>query len=102
MFNHLPCINTQVVKDIKRYCGEEARKLLLLLDGKENIDTNGSNSSMFGINIPYNEARVVWPDTNGLHKMSEEKINSNTDRFTMMIHETKPQQNARKSVVSIR
>ncbi|XP_020291198.1 activating signal cointegrator 1 complex subunit 3 isoform X2 [Pseudomyrmex gracilis] len=87
----------KVVQDIQRFCGEEARKLLLSLDGKENMDTNVSNSSMFGTTIPYNEARVVWPDTNGLHKMSEEKINSNTDRFTM-IHETKPPQNAQKSV----
>jgi len=52
----------------------------------------------FGTSIPYNQAKVIWPDTTGLHNMSTETTNSSTDKFTM-IHETKSL--IQKSIVSI-
>ena len=63
-------------------------------------NANTADSQIFGTDIPYNPARVVWPDTVKLHNMSTEKTNSNTDKFTMMIHETKPS-TQKKSIVSI-
>ncbi|KYM94799.1 Activating signal cointegrator 1 complex subunit 3 [Cyphomyrmex costatus] len=74
----------QVVNEIQIECYEETMKLL------SELNTNTPDSQIFGANIPYNPARVVWPDTVKLHNMSIKKTNSNTDKFTMMIHETKP------------
>lgn len=70
----------------------------LLSEFKENANT--PDLQIFGADIPYNRARAVWPDTVELHNMSTEKTNSNTDKFTMMIHETKPLIR-KKSTVSI-
>ncbi|KYQ56449.1 Activating signal cointegrator 1 complex subunit 3 [Trachymyrmex zeteki] len=74
----------QVVNEIQIECHEEAMKLL------SESNANTADLQIFGTDIPYNPARVVWPDTIKLHNMSTEKTNSNTDKFTMMIHETKP------------
>lgn len=60
---------------------------------------DASNMHVFGKNIPYNQARVVWPNTSGLHNMSTQGINSSTDKFTMMIHGTTSSVQ-KKSVVS--
>lgn len=76
-------------------CHEEV--IELLSEFKENA--NAPDSQIFGADIPYNRARVVWPDTVELHNMSTENTNSNTDKFTM-IHETKPL-TRKKSTVSI-
>lgn len=70
----------------------------MLSESKENANT--PKSQIFGTDIPYNQARTVWPDTVELHNMSTGKANSNTDKFTMMIHETKPL-TQKKSVVSV-
>lgn len=75
-------------------CHEEA--IELLSESKENA--NAPDSQIFGSDIPYCRARAIWPDTVELHNMSLEKTNS-TDKFTMMIHETKPSI-LKKSVVS--
>lgn len=77
-------------------CHKEA--IELLSESKENA--NAPVSQIFGADIPYNQARAIWPDTVELHDMSTKQIHSNTDRFTMMIHETKPLIQ-KKSVVSI-
>lgn len=69
----------------------------MLSESKENM--NASNTDVFDRNIPYNRARVVWPNTNGLHNMSTQGINSSTDKFTMMIHDT-TSSIQKKSVVS--
>jgi len=61
-----------------------------------NINTYSFHS--FGASIPYNQAKVIWPDTTGLHNMSIEGTNLSTDKFTM-IHETKSL--IQKSTVSI-
>ncbi|KMQ96180.1 activating signal cointegrator 1 complex subunit 3 [Lasius niger] len=74
----------QKVTNIQKQCYEEA--IALLSGSKENMDA--SNPRIFGVNIPYNQARVLWPDTSGLHNMSTQGINSSTDKFTMMIHDT--------------
>jgi len=76
-------------------CYEEAIKLLS--ESKANAST--SDSQTFGTDITYVPARVIWPDTIKLHNMSTEKTNSNTDKFTMIIHETKPS-TQKKSIVS--
>lgn len=73
----------QIITKIQKQCYEEA--ITLLSESKENM--NASNPR-FGINIPYNQARVVWPNTNGLRNMSTQGINPSTDNFTMMIHDT--------------
>lgn len=69
----------------------------MLSESKENMDA--SNMRVFGTNIPYNQAKVVWPNTSGLHNMSVQEINSSTDKFTMMIHDT-TSSIQKKSVVS--
>ncbi|XP_072748400.1 activating signal cointegrator 1 complex subunit 3 [Anoplolepis gracilipes] len=74
----------QIITKIQEQCYEEV--IVLLIESKENMDI--SNPRTFGVNIPYNQARVVWPNTNGLHNMSTQGINSSTDKFTMMIHDT--------------
>lgn len=76
----------RIVTKIQMECHEEATELLS--ESKKNANTPASQ--IFGADIPYNRFRVVWPDTIGLHSMSTKKTNSNTDKFTMMIHETKP------------
>jgi len=78
-----------VVSRIQLECHEEVMELL--------SESNTADSQIFGTDIPYNPARVVWPDTVKLHNMSTEK--TNTDKFTMMIHETKP--STQKKSVSI-
>lgn len=91
--------STQIITKIQKNFYEEVTQLLS--DFKENsTDADISNGYVFGTNIPYNQARVVWPDTDKLHNMSPEGTNSSTDKFTMMIHETKPSVQ-KKSVVSI-
>lgn len=76
----------QIVTKIQMECHKEA--IELLSESKENA--NAPVSQIFGADIPYNQARAIWPDTVELHDMSTKQIHSNTDRFTMMIHETKP------------
>jgi len=76
-------------------CYEET--IELLSESKANAST--SDSQTFGTDITYIPARVIWPDTVKLHNMSTEKTNSNTDKFTMILHETKPL-TQKKSVVS--
>lgn len=88
-------ISIQIVTNIQKQCYEEA--IVLLSGSKENMDV--SNPRIFGVNIPYNQARVLWPDTSGLHNMSIQGINSSTDKFTMMIHDT-TSSIQKKSVVS--
>lgn len=74
----------QIVTNIQKQCYEEV--ITLLSESKENMDA--CNPRIFGANIPYNQAKVLWPDTSGLHNMSTQGINSSTDKFTMMIHDT--------------
>ncbi|EZA54919.1 Activating signal cointegrator 1 complex subunit [Ooceraea biroi] len=83
----LALLMMNIVQEIKANCYDEA--IELLSESKENVDVDASSFHGFGANIPYNQAKVVWPDTTGLHNMSE-GTNSSTDKFTMMIHETKP------------
>ncbi|XP_025995580.2 activating signal cointegrator 1 complex subunit 3 isoform X2 [Solenopsis invicta] len=75
-----------IITKIRKECYDEAVELLS--ESKENA--NVPNSQIFGANIHYNSARTVWPDTVKLHDMSTEKINSNADKFTTMVYETKP------------
>ncbi|XP_071560788.1 activating signal cointegrator 1 complex subunit 3 [Temnothorax nylanderi] len=77
----------RVITKIQMECREEA--IALLSESKENANAPDF-SQIFGTDIPYNRARAMWPDTVQLHNMSTEKTSSNTDKFTMMIHETKP------------
>ncbi|XP_011704031.1 PREDICTED: activating signal cointegrator 1 complex subunit 3 isoform X2 [Wasmannia auropunctata] len=76
----------RIVNAIQEECCEEAIELL----SESKANANALASQTFGADIPYNHARVIWPDTVRLHNMSADKINSNTDKFTMMIHEMKP------------
>ncbi|XP_036144237.1 activating signal cointegrator 1 complex subunit 3 isoform X2 [Monomorium pharaonis] len=78
----------QIVIEIQKECYEEA--IELLSECKENA--NAPDLQIFDPDIYYNSARTVWPNTSDLHNMSTEKTNSNTDKFTMMICETKPSQ----------
>lgn len=71
----------------------------LLSKSKENGDAEASSLHVFDVDIPYNPARVVWPDTTKLH-MSREGINLSTDNFTMKLHGTESSLQ-KKSVVGI-
>lgn len=87
----------QIVKEIQEQFYEEA--IQLLSESKENTDADIPDRHIFGT-IPYSQARVVWPVTDRLHNMSTGGTNSSTDKFTMMIHETKSSVQ-KKSLVSI-
>ncbi|XP_070529039.1 activating signal cointegrator 1 complex subunit 3 isoform X2 [Cardiocondyla obscurior] len=75
----------KVINKIQLECYKEAMDMLELKENK-----NAGDSQIFGTQIPYNRPRVVWPDTARLHNMSKEMPYSGTDKFTMILHETKP------------
>lgn len=91
----------QIIAEVRTKCYDEV--IELLHESKENMSIDAPGFRGFGANIPYKQAKVVWPDTTRLHNMSTEGINSSTDKFAKMIHEMKPSLSLveKKSIVSI-